>query len=93
MWLHVEIAELIIILHVMLAVEFRAKYGLRQIECLVYKKQANGFKQEHFPGKGIGSMNLINLLVVTMLVTKSIQQVPSMSFLWVIIKLMGPVLS
>lgn len=42
MWLHVEIAELIIILHVMLAVELEAKYGLRQMECLVYKKQTNG---------------------------------------------------
>ena len=80
MWLHVEIAELIIILHVMLAVELEAKYGLRQMECLVYKKHANGFKQEHGPWRGIG-WKLINLLVVTMLVTKSIQQVPPMSFL------------
>lgn len=81
MWLHVELAELIIILHVMLAVELQAMYGLRQMECLVYKKKATGFKQENTPGMGIGSIKLINLLVVTMLVTKSIQQVPSMSFL------------
>ena len=46
MWLHVEIAELIIILHVMLAVEIQAMYGLRQMECLVYKNTPNGFKQE-----------------------------------------------
>lgn len=63
MWLHVEIAELIIILHVMLAVENQAMYGLRQMECLVYKNTPNGM--------GIG-WKLIDLLVVTMLVTKSI---------------------
>lgn len=80
MWLHVEIAELIIILHVMLAVELQAMYGLRQMECLVYKKKTNGFKQEHISGRGIGR-KLINILIVTMLVTKSIQQVPSMCFL------------
>lgn len=56
MWLHVEIAELIIILHVMLAAEFRAKYGLRQMVSLVYKRVEV----------------VINILVVTMLVKKSI---------------------
>lgn len=65
MWLHVEIAELIIILHVMLAVVVRVKYGLRQMVSLVYKRVEV----------------VINLLVVTMLVKKSIQQVPSMTFL------------
>lgn len=65
MWLHVELAELIIILHVMLAVVVLVKYGLRQMVSLVYKRVEM----------------VINILVVTKLVKKSIQQVPSMSFL------------
>ena len=78
MWLHVELAELIIILHVMLAVVSGVKYGLRQMVSLVYKRVEV----------------VINILVVvTMLVKKSIQQVPPMCFLKVIIELMDPLLS